>query len=414
MNNPPVLIIDVGTSHVAAMAGRSRDGSDRPELLGFGVCQSAGMRKGRISNPEIAADAIENALEKVRAQIGRNGMLRSANVIASFGDVRAENVSADVTIESDGSSIGTVSAREKQQARDALFKLTPPDGRWALPIFTNHWTIDGKPDAIKEPLDRDGAVLTIHGKLLHMPFDHGDMLARLLAEAGPGIELENYRFSALDAMNAATTQQHREDGVLCIDFGGGTTSWCLSRHDSLVAAGSIPVGGDHVTNDLLMAFNVGSTSAAETLKRTHGSAVLDGVPRDERVRLSTELGGTERTAPAYAIAQVVNARLDETLRIIKARLEAEGALFKFGAGVLMCGRASRMRGLDKLVSRVFDAPCIEPRIETGYSGIDRDAAGNAAIWGALQSCLREQRVREKNRKGLFDRFVGLFESEDSQ
>ena len=58
----------------------------------------------------------------------------------------------------------------------------------------------------------------------------------------------------------------KECGALLIDLGAGTSSY-LVYHDGLIAdVGVLAVGGDHVTNDIAMGFNL-PMKRAESLKK---------------------------------------------------------------------------------------------------------------------------------------------------
>jgi cell division protein FtsA len=55
---------------------------------------------------------------------------------------------------------------------------------------------------------------------------------------------------------AALTAEQKRNGVVLIDLGGGTTNYIAYSNDVVAAVGSVGVGGDHVTNDIALAFNI--------------------------------------------------------------------------------------------------------------------------------------------------------------
>lgn len=411
MESRTVVVIAPGTTRTLAIAGRRHRETGRPELLGFGSVNSAGMRKGRVTNREYVVECIEKVLDKIDDSVG--GGFSDCILACCCGDTTFENVEGRTALSDREGEIGVVGESDKVRAIEACRRPEAQEGRYTLDAFGQGWRLDDSPDVVLEPMDREARYLVRRALVPSMPMQEIAAFEKAISECG--VTVRHVVFPAAAALGAATTPQQREDGVLCIDFGGGTTSWCLASHSRVEALGALPVGGDHVTNDILAAFRPGSTMAAERLKIMHGSAVLEGVPRGERVPIPGEAGtSSERSVPLYAVAQVVNARMDETLRIIRRDLEERGIAHLFGAGVIPCGGASLLKGLPELVTRVFDAPCLQPVLSSGVEGFDREPARYAMIWGAFTLAL-EKDARESaraERRTLISRFANWFEKED--
>ncbi len=410
MESRTVVVVEPGTTRTVAIAGRRHKDTGRPELLGFGSVNSAGMRKGRVSNPEYVAKGVEQVLDKIDDATG--GGFRDCIIVCSCGDTSFRNVEGRVALSTREGEVGVVGEADKVRAVEACRKPETLEGRISLDAFGQGWRLDDSPETVLEPIDREARYLSRRAMVPDMPLAEIEAFEKVFSDCD--VTVRHEIFSAAAALSAATTQQQREDGVLCIDFGGGTTSWCLARHSRIEDIGALPVGGDHVTNDILAAFRPGSTMAAERLKITHGHAVLEGVPRGERVPVAVDGGASARTVPLYAVAQVVNARMDETLRLVRSSLESRGATHLLGAGVVVCGGASLLGGLPELVTRVFDAPCLAPTLSSGIEGFDREPARYATIWGAFTLAL-EKDARENaraERRTFLGRLANWFEKED--
>ena len=410
MPQPLALALDIGTSRTIAIAGRAReDGFAAPEIVAVAGTNTTGMRKGRISNFEFVEQTIRSVLARVeqraRADFG------TVAVVCSGGDVDSATVERSVPLCGEREASGVVTPAAVSSLLEAVDGTEPPDGRVAIANARQYFAIDDRPEEIAEPVDMEGRSLRCKAIVAHMPSAHWDDIEDVVEKAGAVAEWPV--FPPLAAGLHAVSRQRREDGVLCIDFGGGTTSWCAFYRNHPVAMGAIPVGGDHVTNDLLLAFRPGSTQAAENLKIAHGRALPDGVPRETRVPLAPrgEGVGDGRTAQLYAVSQVVSARMDETVRLVRSRLQDSGTLPYLGSGVAICGRASRLAGLPELVSRVFAAPCDRMTFVSGDSKLDMEPDGFAAAWGALRQAIRNDcKARaERAEKSVFRSFMHLFD-----
>lgn len=63
-------------------------------------------------------------------------------------------------------------------------------------------------------------------------------------------------FSGICAALAVLTPEQKRNGVVLVDLGGGTTNYIAYCNNVISAVGCIAVGGDHVTNDIALAFTI--------------------------------------------------------------------------------------------------------------------------------------------------------------
>ena len=406
-----VSVVEAGTSRTVVLVGRARPGGGPPEVLGVGVHPTTGMRKGCVENANYVASAVRKALAAASGKDAARASIEDVSLICSCGDVAAEPLRQEVAIESPD---GVVDENAVEEARARLDRSPPPEGREALETLRLYHTIDDAPGEVREPVGIPASRLVAHGLLLHT----AESLAMRLEDTveAAGCSVNDVIFSGLAAAHGALTPQQREDGALCIDFGGGTTSWCAFANRHAIAAGALPVGGDHVTNDLLSAFNPGSTAAAERFKRESGQASLRGIAADERVPLHPDLGDPDRTVSRRAAAQVVNARMSELFRLVREDLRRHDALRHLGAGVVLCGGGALLGGAAALASEIFHAPCSLASFSTGCRELDADPVRNATIWGGLVQAVRKdeaEREAAARRGGLLKRGLDrIFGKED--
>lgn len=404
-----VSALEIGTSRTVMAVGCASQ-SGGVELLALAEQETTGMRKGRIVEPQYVARAIQTVREEAESQLDRGGDIVDTTVICSFGEVFCDPVAAEVPVTGEN---GRVDSEDVARALDALDSATPSTAsRVALgDTMRFYYTLDGKNAEVREPIDMAAEKLGVCGMALSVDENAWNRLEEALGAAGLGCNYEI--FSGLAAASGALTPQQKEDGALCIDIGGGTTTWCAYLHRHPIAAGALPVGGDHVTNDLLSAFRPGSSLMAGRLKTECGRADPENIPPDARVELPHDAGAPLRTANWKAVSLVIQARLDETLRLVKADLETRGVLPWIGAGVVICGGSALMPGLPALVSRVFGAPCRLATLDTGFKVLDTDPVRHATIWGGLSNAVRYERRQAAARaeSGVKRFFKNLFSRE---
>ena len=183
---------------------------------------------------------------------------------------------------------------------------------------------------------------------------------------GMALDVQDVVFSGLCSGLAVLTEEQKKSGAIVIDMGGGTTDFVAYADDVVAAAGVIGVGGDHVTNDLGLAFSIPALQA-EKIKKEFGCQQAGGGP--SRIALPAEMGFPGRSVDVPSLYQVVHARMKETFTLVRRELEASGVLQHAGAGVMLTGGGAHMRGVCAVAQDIFGLPCTigKPRNVTGLA-----------------------------------------------
>jgi cell division ATPase FtsA len=138
-------------------------------------------------------------------------------------------------------------------------------------------------------------------------------------------------------------------------MGGGMTEYLVYSDGAVKASGCVAIGGDHITNDLSIGLRI-PMARAEKLKIEEASAVLNECAPGEMVVLKDETGFAGKEVEREMLNTIVHMRLRETFELIQRQLEPTGLLPYLGAGVLLTGGCSLIRGLDQVASEVFELP----------------------------------------------------------
>ena len=210
-----------------------------------------------------------------------------------------------------------------------------------------------------------------------------------------GVEVMDVAFSGLCSALATLTPEQKECGVAVIDLGGGTTSHVVYTDNAIISMGVIAVGGDHLTNDISQGFTI-SLRRAEALKQEAGAAVTDATDRFRRITIPLEVGSPSCSVAAGDLNAIINARLDETFKIIKDELEKKSLLQELGAGIILTGGGSRLKGAAALAEQVFGVSCAigKPRHFSGISTV-HEGPEYAAPLGLLRYAIRSAAKRSE-------------------
>ena len=123
----------------------------------------------------------------------------------------------------------------------------------------------------------------------------------------------------------------------------------LYYENKLRLATELPFGGNVISNDIREGCNI-IPRHAEMVKVQCGYAFSELVPENKFAQIPEVEGWHAKEISFRNLSGIIQARLEEIIEGVNFQLEATGLLHKLGAGIVLTGGGSRMRGIDKLVS----------------------------------------------------------------
>lgn len=343
---PPIVAIEIGTTRTVVMVGETNE-NDRVRILGAGIAASTGVRKSEVIN---LANARRGVVEAVRrAEDAADVDIREVLLGFSGGQIKATAHEGRAPVR----GRNRVVAREDvDEVMDLAHSVNLPEDRVILHTICQNFTLDDQPNIVR-PEGMQGATLKVDALVVHTARNRLDNAVNVL-KALP-LRVSDVAFSGLTAALAVLSPEQKRSGVLSIDMGGGTTKYVVYAGGVLAAAGTLAIGGDHVTNDIALAFNI-PLAAAERLKREEGSARLGGDSDRGRIKVPSSVGFAERSLNPKSLRTVINARVDEILRCVRAEVNRRGLLHHISAGVRLSGGGARLHGTAELAEHVFGLP----------------------------------------------------------
>ena len=347
MPPPPVVALEIGTSKVVALVAEPRE-DGRTAILGMGLHASKGVRKGEVVDLENATACVRAAIQD--AEASGQVTIRRVYLALTGGHIQSQANRGTIRIASPN---GGITAEDMEQVMDVARGLNLPQDRELLHSLCRRYAVDDQ-QHVTNPLGLSGARLSLDVLAIHGVRSRLQNAVHVVDNAQ--LEVQDVAFSGLCAGLAVLSQEQKERGALVIDLGGGTTNYVAFVDKAVADAGVLAVGGDHVTNDISLAFTV-SQRQAESLKLEHGHALVEGGNRTRRVDVPAEVGFSARSVSLAALHTVIGARVRETLELIRARLDRSDIDRRFGAGLILTGGAARLPGIQGLAEGVFGLPC---------------------------------------------------------
>jgi cell division protein FtsA len=143
--------------------------------------------------------------------------------------------------------------------------------------------------------------------------------------------------------------------VVVIDIGGGTTDLALVRDGAVWHTAILPLGGDHITNDVAVGLRT-PMADAEDLKKRYGCALTSLVPAEETVDVPSVGGRKPRQLSRQVLSEIIQPRVEEIFTLVARDLTKAGFRDAVPAGIVVTGGTSIMEGVPEIAESVFDLP----------------------------------------------------------
>lgn len=387
-----VASIDIGTSKISVIIGEiSSEGVD---IIGAGSHMSMGIKKGQIINMDSTVDSIKAALEEAEAMTGID--INSAIVGISGGHISGVKNNGVVAVKGK-----EIKKNDIASAIDAAKAVVIPIDREVLHILPQEFLVDDH-GGIKDPLGMSGVRLEARAYIITSAIASVQNIVKCINKNG--IKVQELVLKPLAAAEAVLTDDEKELGSVLIDIGGGTTDIGIFVKGTLRHCACIPIGGDHITSDIAIGIR-SPISEAETIKKKYGNAVSSQVAEDAVIETTSIGNKKKQTISQYTVAQIVEARIEETFSLIKKEIVDAGYADFLPAGVVLTGGTALLSGIVPSAQKILKLP-----VRTGnpinIEGINevKNPVFSAGI-GMLQFAAKGnlyQMKGSREKKGLLD------------
>ena len=335
-----VLAIDIGSTKICAIIAQIEN-DNSISITGAGTTKAQGLRKGSITNIELAARSIKTAVEDAKRVSGSD--VKTAIVSMSGAYTKSLNSNGIVNIQSKEISFKEI----ERVMHTSLYNANIPNEYEVLHALPYNFKVDDQ-DFIEDPLGMNASRLEVETHIITTQKSNLNNLKK--AVTGAGVEVENVVLAGYASSIATLNVDEKELGAVIIDMGGNTCNIAIYSGNSLRYNDFLGVGSNHVTSDLSMALHT-PLNIADSVKLSYGSLLT---PSNDLIELP--IIGDEDTTHEVSLEVVHNvifARVEETLMILAQFIEKSGLKDQIGAGVILTGGFSKMEGIRDLAVATF-------------------------------------------------------------
>ena len=364
-----ILGIDIGSTKICAIIAQKNDDGD-VKILGAGIAKSQGLKKGIITNIDLASKSIRNALNDAKRVAGT----QYERVIVSISGAYTKSVDSSGIVNIPNRDIGIKEINRAMQMADHNANI--PNEYEKLHVLPYNFKVDDQ-EFIEDPLGMNGARLEVQVHIITAQKSSLSNLRKAVKSAG--VEIDNIVLGCYASAIAVLNHDERELGVAVIDMGGATCNVMIHAGNSMRFNDYLGVGSLNITNDLSTALHT-PLGAAEEIKINYGSLKSNSNELIELPVIGDD--GSTHEVSLNIVSNVIYVRVEETLMILAKTLEDSSFKEQIGAGVVLTGGMTKLDGIRELASAIFDNVPIriaKPREMDGLFETLRDPSYAAAI-----------------------------------
>jgi cell division protein FtsA len=349
--------LDIGSTKVSLVIGLVKppapltvQGQNGPtdytvDIVGLGTALNTGIRQGVVVNVEATIEAIGKAREEAELMAGH----KIEEVYVGVGGTHIKSFDSRGMIAIRNKE---VKAEDIERVIEAAKAVAVPADREVLHVLPREFKIDDQA-GIFDPIGMSGVRLETN---VHIVTAGQTALQNIVkCTEKSGLRVRGLVLQQLASGLSALSDDEMKLGAAVVDMGGGTCDIIMYAAGSVAYTATVPVGGQHFTQDIAMGLRTPQTSA-EIVKRKHGCAIADLVDENETIEVEGVGGRKPRALLRRDLCEVIEPRAEETLALIWQELKKSGLVNQIGSGIVLTGGACQLEGLLEMGEFISDIP----------------------------------------------------------
>ncbi|MBM4386413.1 MAG: cell division protein FtsA [Deltaproteobacteria bacterium] len=341
--NEIIAAIDFGTTKVIVLIAEA--GEKGLQVIGVGVAESEGMRKGMIINIGKTVESIVRAKKASEHMAG----CEISTVVSGIGGSTLTGVNKNGMI---STKKGEISRSDVERVIETAMTYPMPLDRTLINVIPQQYTVDDH-DGIKDPIGMSGVRLDMDVHLITAASASVENITKCAKRAE--LKIVDLLANPLASSLAVLEKNEKELGVALVDIGGGTTEISVWINGALVWTSVLGIGGQLITQDIGTGLRT-PLACAEEIKVRYGCAKSDLVDPSEMVEVPGVGGREEKVLRRSVLTEIIEPRMEEIFRMVQKELEKTEFYDLLAAGVVITGGTSQMQGIVELGEEVLNLP----------------------------------------------------------
>jgi len=350
-----IVGLDIGTTKIAAIVGEvNEEGID---IIGVGTHPSRGLRKGVVTHIDNTVASIKRAVEEAELMAGCE--ISSVYAGIAGGHIRGFNSHGIVAVKD-----GEVREADIARVIDAAKAVAIPMDREIIHVLPQDFVVDNQ-DGIKEPLGMSGVRLETKVHIVTAAVTSAQNIIKCCQRCN--LQVADLVLQPLASAEAVLHEDEKELGVALIDIGGGTTDITIFIDGSIVHTSVLPLGGNHLTNDIAVGLRT-PTVEAEKIKQRWGCSMTAMVDGTEEIEVPSVGGRAPRKLSRKILCDIIEPRVEEIFALVQREIAKTGYEELLASGAVITGGTTILEGMPELAEEILGLP-VRRGIPRGIGGL---------------------------------------------
>ncbi len=375
-----IVGLDIGTTKIGVVVAELCP--EGVNIIGVGTSPSKGLKRGVVINIESTVASIAKALEEAERMAG----CKIHRVCAGIAGAHIQGINSQAVI---AIKDGEVKKADIERVIDTAKALSIPTDREILHVLPQEFIVDGQ-GGIRDPLGMSGSRLEAKIHVVTGAISSAQNIIKCAERCG--LEVTDVVLEQLASAYAVLSEDERELGVALVDIGGGTTDVAVFCHGSIQHTSVIPIGGQHLTNDISVGLRTPAENAEE-IKKTYGSASAKMIGREEVIEVPSIGGRPDRILRRQILGDILEPRVEEIFELVAREIHRIGFRELLASGVVLTGGSALLPGMVEVAEHVLGLP-VRRGSPRGVGGL-LDVVNSPIYATAVGLVLYQAAAREK-------------------
>ena len=310
-----IVGIDIGTSKVSTVIGEVNN-FNQIEIIATAECKCFGMRKSKITDEEEVASAIAKTIAEVEQVANLSINSAYVTILGKYVTIVQNSI-----VKEPKDKFAGISSKDVNSAITQLKDIDIPEDKVVIDMVVSEFALDNG-RIVDDPVGMLSSSFTVKGQVVLADKEYVRKLTNIFKKVN--IEIDGIIPNVLAERKLILDKNELKDNVMILDIGAGNTDIGVFNEESIIYTNTIPLGGETITNDIAMVFNI-SEEEADRLKKQYGLALRSFIDNDTDIMLNTYKGDERtKTIKSSELIEVIEARITEIFSLINKDVTKEG------------------------------------------------------------------------------------------
>ena len=310
-----IVGIDIGTSKVSTVIGEVNN-FNQVEIIATAECKCFGMRKSKITDEEEVASAIAKTIAEVEQVANLSINSAYVTILGKYVTIVQNSI-----VKEPKDKFAGISSKDVNSAITQLKDIDIPEDKVVIDMVVSEFALDNG-RIVEDPVGMLSSSFTVKGQVVLADKEYVRKLTNIFKKVN--IEIDGIIPNVLAERKLILDKNELKDNVMILDIGAGNTDVGVFNEEAIIYTNTIPLGGDTITNDIAMVFNI-SEEEADRLKKQYGLALRSFIDNDTDIMLNTYKGEERtKTIKSSELIEVIEARITEIFSLINKDVTKEG------------------------------------------------------------------------------------------